>query len=372
MKTKNVLLIAANIPQLYVAIMLIEALQKKGASFQFVVATREKYEDELAGLEAVMRVDPLPWQSPLLTDQLDGVLFVGHSFFLQEEELKWAARQTCPRYWVNAHFEQEDLESKEKIELYKSAFDAIHVDFPEDSERLENVGLDKETLFISGNLKYDCALASHKQLYAASDILRSEALTDKIKLVAGSVVAGEETITILDTFNTLQDSFEGLLLVIAPRSMEQIGDVCEATRERQLNYAKSSDPTSWGPATEVLVVDQMGLLKGLYAFAHVAIIGRSLFPEPGGGSNLLEPASQQAPIVVGPFMKSFEQDLLHFKENDAIIQLSEPTHLHTALHFLISYPDKAKAMANRAMDVVTEHLGAINKTADLISNRLLR
>jgi 3-deoxy-D-manno-octulosonic-acid transferase len=56
---------------------------------------------------------------------------------------------------------------------------------------------------------------------------------------------------------------------------------------------------------EVLLVDTIGEMMGLYALSDVAFVGGSLMPT--GGHNLLEPASLGIPSLFGPHMSNFRE-----------------------------------------------------------------
>jgi 3-deoxy-D-manno-octulosonic-acid transferase len=58
--------------------------------------------------------------------------------------------------------------------------------------------------------------------------------------------------------------------------------------------------------SDVLLVDTLGDLGGLYLAADAAFAGGSIFPK--GGQSPLEPACARLPVVFGPSMENFHED----------------------------------------------------------------
>ncbi len=112
-------------------------------------------------------------------------------------------------------------------------------------------------------------------------------------IVAGSTHEGEEEI-ILRAFKEL--NLRNFKLVIAPRHVERSEKVKELSQSFGFKTSLYSEKKAgW----EVLIIDKLGLLRDLYAYAKVAIVGGTFVPV--GGHNLLEPAYYNTPVVFGRY-----------------------------------------------------------------------
>jgi 3-deoxy-D-manno-octulosonic-acid transferase len=67
----------------------------------------------------------------------------------------------------------------------------------------------------------------------------------------------------------------------------------------------------------------MGRLLETYAISDVAIVGGTL--RPFGGHNPLEPASQGAVTVVGPYTQNIKDDMAYLTSKQAAVVVDETT-----------------------------------------------
>ena len=71
-------------------------------------------------------------------------------------------------------------------------------------------------------------------------------------------------------------------------------------------------------------------MNDLYRNATISFIGGSLFKK-YGGHNIVEPAINKCPFIVGPFMKNFEEVINLFKTQNACIQIIHSELIYTRL-----------------------------------------
>ncbi len=116
-------------------------------------------------------------------------------------------------------------------------------------------------------------------------------------LVAGSTRAGEEAM-LLEAIQRLE---EAPLLVLAPRHPARFEEVEALLGAVGLAWCRLSAVEDRVPAhVEVLLVDSMGELSGLYRGAAAAFVGGTFHPEVGGHSPA-EAAACGIPLVSGPY-----------------------------------------------------------------------
>jgi len=119
----------------------------------------------------------------------------------------------------------------------------------------------------------------------------------------------------------------------------------------------SDGPGAWHGA-DVLVVDAVGHLAGLYRHADVAVVGGGYG---AGVHNLLEPAAHGCPLVTGPRIGRFrEADLLH--RAGALTLAPTPGALAPTVARLLAFPaaDRA-ALGASAPALVAAEAGAADR-----------
>src|SRR5690606_1722382 len=99
------------------------------------------------------------------------------------------------------------------------------------------------------------------------------------------------------------------LLVLAPRHPERFDAVAEhltatgLSWQRRASWPVEGEEPAAESALDVVLLDSLGELAGLYALAAGAFIGGTLVPT--GGHNPLEAMRHGVPVVAGPSMENF-------------------------------------------------------------------
>ncbi|MDR1943442.1 MAG: 3-deoxy-D-manno-octulosonic acid transferase [Synergistaceae bacterium] len=184
-------------------------------------------------------------------------------------------------------------------------FDAILARGEEDARRLFSMGLTPGKVVVTGDTKIDAIVGRKKAVESELGGLRKKIFAGGGKtvcFVAGSTHEGEEE-TVLDAFSKIASGGlpVGVKLVIAPRHPRRAEAVLSLARRRFAAslYSELNDESG----AQVVVVDVIGVLFGLYGLATAAFIGGSLVPK--GGQNILEPAVWRVPVLHGPHMEDF-------------------------------------------------------------------
>jgi 3-deoxy-D-manno-octulosonic-acid transferase len=178
-------------------------------------------------------------------------------------------------------------------------FSGIGARSDEDAARFVSLGADADKVVVTGDLK-EAAMAAPAPL--ATDL--AAALGACPLFVAGSTHEGEERAA-LEAFRALRAEGREVALLLAPRHEERFDGVVRAVCDAGFPCARRSALSAASPALapgEVMVLDSLGELAGVYARAALAFIGGSLSPR--GGHNPLEAAQAAVPIVVGPHIEN--------------------------------------------------------------------
>lgn len=238
-----------------------------------------------------------------------------------------------------------------------------------DAKRILALGASPERVHVVGNLKFDAVRHADTSLLAEQ--WRQELRIDAQRqiLVAGSTHAGEEEV-LLQAFRRLRGEFPDLLLILAPRHPERVAQVETTVAAHGMAVVRRSTlPQGRNGAKEVILLDTVGELSGLYAVGSVSFVGGSLIPR--GGQNLLEPALYGCPVLFGPHMENFIEASAYFVERGAAIQVNDAADLTRQLARLLRDQGAREKMGQAAMVALAAHQGACERTATLLERFVL-
>lgn len=281
-----------------------------------------------------------------------------------------------PTFLVNARLSERSFDGYRRFGfLFRplfAGFAGVGCQNEADADRLRELGCQPENIRVVGNLKFDAAKLEERVPLDVPRLLTQLGVPkDALVIVGGSTHAGEEGI-LAGVYTRLRKRFPKLFLIVVPRHFER-GK--EAGRDIEANglkfvYRKEVTPKSEFQAGEVdcLLVNTTGELKYFYQHANVIFVGKSLTTE--GGQNPIEPGALGKPMVFGPNMQNFHQIAKAFVERRGAIQVRDAKELESAFETLLSDHDQAIALGMNALRVVRENLGAIEKTVDMIVERL--
>lgn len=231
----------------------------------------------------------------------------------------------------------------------------------DDARRLQKMGAPADRIEVVGNLKYDHEPPPQGAFgnWLAEQIHEQERWP---VLVAGSVVAGEEE-AVLAAYDIVQRQWRRALFVLAPRKPERFDATARAVEERGWKAIRRSSldmNAALNENADVLVLDSIGELAGLYSLADAVFVGGSLVPS--GGHNILEPAWFSKPPVFGTFMENFRDMAVRFSSAGAGIQISSGEQLGKVWVQLIRDSARSAEMGRKARALVEANRGATART----------
>ncbi len=243
-----------------------------------------------------------------------------------------------------------------------------------DAERIRALGLASERARVSGNIKFDADAGTGEQ--AVTIELRERFAFDETRplIVAASTHAPEEAIT-LDAFQktcAALDSHRRPRLLIAPRHPERFNEIAALLEASGLRWARRSNPPGGSDhACDVVLLDSIGELRGVYPLAALVFVGGSIAPT--GGHNVLEPAAAARCIITGAHTFNFSSIMRDFLERDALIQLpaladaDAPAALAQIFRELLNTDERRRRTGERARAALEESRGATDATIKLLA-----
>ncbi len=233
-----------------------------------------------------------------------------------------------------------------------------------DGERFVDLGLARDKLLISGNIKFDLELDQAVSVKAAE--LKSQWRGDNQRpvVLAASTHQGEDE-QVLTAFTQVLGVRPEALLVLVPRHPERFDNVATLCRERGFNTVRRSENAAVTGNTQVLLGDTMGELLAFCGAVDIAFIGGSLVPV--GGHNLIEPAAWGVPVLTGPHLFNFTEVATKLDDAGGLKVCADAGQLAQALLGLLNNRDKYTAMADAARTVAETNRGALTKLTGRLS-----
>ena len=252
--------------------------------------------------------------------------------------------------------------------LFFDSVSRFAVQTVEDRRRLIAAGASPERIRVTGNLKFD---ASEPRPLPELEAEIRRLADGRSILLAGSTMPGEEE-QLLDAFAAIGAGSRALLL-IAPRHPERFDAVARLIRERGLTLLRRSllavgeagdELRAASEAVDVILLDSLGELAGLYRVADSAFIGGTLVPT--GGHNPLEPACFAVPTVVGPSMHNFREMAEIFDRAGAWARVADSAALARLWQTWLEDPQAAREVGQAAEELLAANRGALERTLEVI------
>ncbi|WP_395480122.1 lipid IV(A) 3-deoxy-D-manno-octulosonic acid transferase [Candidatus Curculioniphilus buchneri] len=237
----------------------------------------------------------------------------------------------------------------------------------DDGVRFLELGLQKNQLVVTSNLKFDISITPNLAMQAT--ILRYQWASHRRVWIASSTHKGEE-ILLLQAHRQLLITFPDLLLILVPRHPERFSVAKEMTIEAGFSYIMRSSGHIPSRQTQVVVGDTMGELMLLYGISDLAFIGGSLVKY--GGHNPLEAAAHAIPILMGPHIINFLDICKKLEETNGLITVTNVTSLVSTISILLSDENYRLYYGRHAVDVLHKNKGALQRLLNLIEFYLPR
>ena len=175
-----------------------------------------------------------------------------------------------------------------------------------DAARFQELCLPTHEVVVTGDTRYEQVYRRATVVEPDAEFFSGQGSLKRSILIAGSTYAEDENV-LLPAYQLLRenipDNFPHLILVPHEPTPERIKEIrAHLNREKLVHRCFSElTPEIDLSATDVLIVDKVGLLARLYALADIAFVGGSFR---GSVHNVMEPAAMAKPVIFGPTIQN--------------------------------------------------------------------
>ena len=293
-----------------------------------------------------------------------------HRLFVVEREI-WpnmlaAAHQAgVPAAIINGRISAKSARAYSFIKpLFKEIFSTLSFAALQTQEaacHYEELGMEKNKIFVCGNVKYDTLNDNPAKVGEVEKMLTSLGWNGRKILVLGSTHPAEETML----FRSAPDIIKtGAKIIFAPRHLERKPEIETALRQSGLHYGFISTG-KFDKNTDILCADVMGLLQSLYACASLTFVGGSVVPR--GAHNLLEPAILSKTVLFGRYFYNAPLTAQSLLESGGGVLVNETNFKETVLR-LLADPAQLENMSEKARKTALSFKGATNRIMEVVNN----
>lgn len=230
------------------------------------------------------------------------------------EHLKQAKRRNTPAILLNARLSDRSYKRYKKFLLAQSIlykrFDRILASTDQDYQRILDLGINKEKVEFSGNLKFDVSAPSADLESVRAEIRNAffkipvEDKNPPLVLLGSSTWPGEERL-LIQIFKKIRQNGINARLILVPRHAERKNEIAKEIESSGLHWIQRSiQKEADTQDVEIYLADTTGELKYITQVADLAFVGKSMPPN-SGGQTPIEAASLSVPIVFGTNMGNF-------------------------------------------------------------------
>lgn len=292
--------------------------------------------------------------------------------FLVETELwpnliRYTHRHGVPIYLINARLSERSQKGYRRLRdltcTMLNKIQGIACQYDDTLHRFNELGVEKNRLFLTGNTKFD-SVPDDSMSNTQKSVLEEFVQSNFSVWIAGSTHPSEELVVLAAHCKLLQE-YRNAKLIFVPRHMVRCREVIKLCNKLNLQVGSLSNPKA---TSDVLVLDQMGLLFQAYQYARIAFVGGSLHGV--GGHNPIEPAYYGIPILMGPNRYNFAEICRRFEEQNCLLRVSDADDLAKQVSSLFADDHLYRRISTGVQKVLEDNRGARARICDKIEHWL--
>jgi 3-deoxy-D-manno-octulosonic-acid transferase len=374
---------AASVGEVFCSIPLLKRIKKEFTDLKIVLTTMTFTGNETAKtyLPEADQVLFLPIDHPFIIPRViektqPNLLLIAETE-LWPNLLQSCGKKGIPIVLFNGRISQKSFQ---RYQLFKFFFKKClkHISLflmqtEEDRTRIIEMGGESQKTRVVGNLKFDQTFPSFTQEVVAEMAKHLGLQGNENILIAGSTHTGEEEI-LVNLYKELKKSNPHLLLILAPRHLERLEEVERILRKESFSWLRKTSLSlgtgrSDQERPDVILLDTLGELMGLYSLGTLVFVGGSLVPV--GGHNPLEPLFFRKCVLFGPHMFNFLEISNRLIENGGAIQVSGKEDLFSQMKRLLFDEDARKEVGEKGYQFLQKHQGATERMFEEIRPLLI-
>ncbi|NIS60704.1 MAG: 3-deoxy-D-manno-octulosonic acid transferase, partial [Proteobacteria bacterium] len=302
---------AASVGEVLGSLPIIEGIRQTNPELPILLSTMTATGNDMAKKRAssVRAITFFPLDHPWVVKRT--ISLVNPRAFLMTETEIWPnflmelGRRGIPAMLFNGRISTRSFQWYKRFRFFfnspLASIAALCMQSSLDAQRIIEMGANPERVTVSGNVKFDqpppvITQKEKETLLQALDLHEGQPI-----LIAGSTHRGEEEF-MLGVLQRLSPDYPDLVLILAPRYLERVGEVEVLLKREKIPWKRKSQfPAKGGrEGAVVILLDTMGELSKLYSLGTLVFVGGSLVRV--GGHNILEPLFFKKPVFFGPFM----------------------------------------------------------------------
>lgn len=292
----------------------------------------------------------------IVTPQM--VFFIKYEFWPNYlNELK---NRNIPTYLVSGIFRENQLFFKSYGGFYREAlkaFDHLFVQNETSKSLLSTIGFSNVT--VHGDTRFD---------RVAQIVERTQPLAyiEKFKNNTTTIVIGSSWIDDEEVYLPYINSSENIKFIIAPHNIkeEEISRLISKINKQVIRFSSYDEKDL--TTADVFIIDTIGILTQIYAYADIAYVGGAFKT---GLHNILEPATYGTPVVIGPKYEKFQEakDLVAL---GSCLVVNNTEELSTTINRLIVDIDYRNKLGTKNRDFILQNKNATKVVMDFIERNI--
>lgn len=285
------------------------------------------------------------------------VFFIKYEFWLNYlNELK---KRNILTYLVSGIFRENQLFFKSYGGFYREALKAFNHFFVQNEtskQLLETIGFKNVT--VHGDTRFDRVAQIVERIQPLEFI-------EKFKQNSTTIVIGSSWIDDENVYLPYINSSKNIKFIIAPHNIkeEEINRLIQKIHKKVIRYTNYKEEDL--PNADVFVIDTIGILTQIYAYADIAYVGGAFRT---GLHNILEPATYGTPVIIGPEYEKFQEakDLVALGSCLVVNNSVELTHTFNQLIADVIY---RKDLGKKNRDFILKNKNATQMIMDFIEKK---
>lgn len=253
--------------------------------------------------------------------------------------------QKIRTYLISANFRKNQIYFKSYGKFYAKilkSFNTIFVQNENSKNLLKKIGISNSV--ITGDTRFDRVWEIAK--LAKPNTILENFKTSDLLIVAGSTWERDEEILL-----NLLKAIPKIKLVIAPHLIhkQNISRI-----QKLFNNFNTSLYSNYSNESQVLIIDNIGLLSSIYKYADIAYIGGGFGK---GIHNILEPAAHGKPVIFGPKYYKFPE-AIDTIANKICFSIKNPSDLIILIEKLIADKNYLQTLSEKMSEYINKNIGS--------------